>query len=257
LDLQFVCLHNQNTPYNLELNMPFLRISLKNDLALQQKRAISAAVHEALVASIGIPSDDIFHIIEAHGDNLIFNPHFMGMARDEGLVMIEIHLAIGRTTEKKQLLYRTIAERLAAVGVQPDNLFVHLVETTRDNWSFGRGLAQYVQAPAQAALVNTHPDNSHPPAAVPTVQLDDEMARITRWDFAPGAATGQHKHQWPYFVVMLTEGTLQIHNGSTATQTRLVAGQSYRRPAGVEHDVINASAQPLAFVEIEVKQALA
>lgn len=134
--------------------MPFLRISLKNDLTSHEKFAISGAVHGALVAAIAIPPDDIFHIIEVHGDNLIFDRHFMGMARDEGLVMIEIHLAIGRTTAQKQLLYHTIAERLIAVGIKPDNIFVHLVETTRDNWSFGRGLAQYVQSPANDASLS-------------------------------------------------------------------------------------------------------
>ena len=40
--------------------------------------------------------------------------------------------------------------------------------------------------------------------AVPTVQQDDATVRITRWDFAPGAATGWHTHGWPYFVVLLT-----------------------------------------------------
>ena len=74
--------------------------------------------------------------------------------------------------------------------------------------------------------------------AEPTVQQDDGTARITRWDFAPGAATGWHRHGWPYFVVMLTDGTLKLHNGSTVTEVSLVAGQSYMRAAGVEHDVI-------------------
>jgi mannose-6-phosphate isomerase-like protein (cupin superfamily) len=35
---------------------------------------------------------------------------------------------------------------------------------------------------------------------------------------------------------------------------RLNAGQSYRRPAGIEHDVMNGADQPMAFVEIEVKR---
>jgi mannose-6-phosphate isomerase-like protein (cupin superfamily) len=35
---------------------------------------------------------------------------------------------------------------------------------------------------------------------------------------------------------------------------RLSAGQSYQRPSGVEHDVMNGSDRPMAFVEIEVKQ---
>ena len=49
--------------------------------------------------------------------------------------------------------------------------------------------------------------------AVPTLQQDDDIVRITRWDFAPGAATGWHSHGWPYFVVLLTEAVLRIHDG--------------------------------------------
>lgn len=90
--------------------------------------------------------------------------------------------------------------------------------------------------------------------AVPTVQLDDAAVRITRWDFAPGAVTGWHTHGWPYFVVMLTDGVLRIHDGTTVTDVPLTAGQSYRRQAGIQHDVMNGSAHPIAFVEIEVKR---
>lgn len=89
--------------------------------------------------------------------------------------------------------------------------------------------------------------------AVPTVQLDDDAVRITRWDFAPGAATGWHSHGWPYFVVMLVEGTLRIHDGSKVRDVPLAQGQAYRRPSGIEHDVMNGSPHPIAFVEIEVK----
>src|SRR5215216_6981860 len=90
--------------------------------------------------------------------------------------------------------------------------------------------------------------------AVPTVQQDDTTVRITRWDFAPGAVTGWHKHGWPYFVVMLTDGILKIDSGTAESEVPLSAGQSYMRPAGVEHDVMNGSAHPIAFVEIEIKR---
>ena len=33
-------------------------------------------------------------------------------------------------------------------------------------------------------------------AAVPTVQFETERVRVTEWRFAPGAATGWHRH--PY-----------------------------------------------------------
>lgn len=90
--------------------------------------------------------------------------------------------------------------------------------------------------------------------AVPNVQQDDTTARITRWDFQPGAVTGWHRHEWPYFVIMLTDGILRVHNGADVSDVTLVAGQSYRRPPGIEHDVMNGSDHPIAFVEIEIKK---
>jgi quercetin dioxygenase-like cupin family protein len=89
--------------------------------------------------------------------------------------------------------------------------------------------------------------------AIPTVQVDDTAARITRWDFAPGAVTGWHRHAFPYFVIMLTDGVLRVRSEAGESETRLVAGQSYRRPEGIEHDVMNASDHPIAFVEVEIK----
>jgi len=90
--------------------------------------------------------------------------------------------------------------------------------------------------------------------ASPIVQQDDDAVRITRWDSAPGAVTGWHSHGWPYFVIMLVAGTLRVHDGSKVTDVFLEAGQAYRRAAGVEHDVMNGSSHPIAFVEIEVKR---
>ncbi|GGF57638.1 cupin [Azorhizobium oxalatiphilum] len=90
--------------------------------------------------------------------------------------------------------------------------------------------------------------------AVPTVLHDDDASRITRWDFAPGAVTGWHSHGWPYFVVMITDGIMRVHNGTSVSDTVRKAGDSYRRPEGVEHDVMNASDAPMAFVEIEIKK---
>jgi beta-alanine degradation protein BauB len=90
--------------------------------------------------------------------------------------------------------------------------------------------------------------------AASTVQQDDDVVRITRWDFEPGAVTGWHRHGWPYLVVMLTDATVRIHDGAKETEVPLAAGQSYRRPAGVEHDVMNGSPHPIAFVEIEIKR---
>ena len=90
--------------------------------------------------------------------------------------------------------------------------------------------------------------------AVPTQQADDERVRITRWDFAPGAATGFHVHEYPYTVTYLTDATMRlIDKDGRESIVEMQAGGSYSRPKGIAHDVINAGAKPMAFVEVEIK----
>jgi quercetin dioxygenase-like cupin family protein len=107
----------------------------------------------------------------------------------------------------------------------------------------------------QRNLQETSPmtPQSSRPQATPEVQVDTERLRVTKWSFAPGAETGWHRHGMDYAVVPVVNGTLLIETGSTSQPFELVAGQSYARPAGVEHNVVNGSAHPIAFVEIELK----
>jgi quercetin dioxygenase-like cupin family protein len=90
--------------------------------------------------------------------------------------------------------------------------------------------------------------------AVPTVTIDNARVRVTEWRFAPGAATGHHRHELPYVVVPMTTGRLAIVAGDTRTTAELVAGAPYFREAGVEHDVVNASGGEFVFIEIELKE---
>lgn len=94
---------------------------------------------------------------------------------------------------------------------------------------------------------------SEKPTAVPTLQVDDERVRVTKWSFAPGATTGWHRHEFAYVVVPLTTGLLRLHHAGGVTEVRLTAGEAYSRPAGIEHDVENANPFDFAFVEIELK----
>jgi quercetin dioxygenase-like cupin family protein len=89
--------------------------------------------------------------------------------------------------------------------------------------------------------------------AKPTLLIEDNRVRVTRWEFEPGAVTGWHEHGLPYCIVMVTGGTLAIHDGADVSEVTLAAGDSYVRPSGVKHDVMNASKHPLAFVEVEMK----
>jgi beta-alanine degradation protein BauB len=90
--------------------------------------------------------------------------------------------------------------------------------------------------------------------ARPTVQIDNERTRVTEWRFAPGAATGWHRHENDYVVVPLTTGRLElIGPGGEHNIADLTAGLPYVRRAGVEHEVINAGEGEFTFIEIEFK----
>jgi len=90
--------------------------------------------------------------------------------------------------------------------------------------------------------------------AVPTLLIDNERVRVTEWSFAPGAATGWHRHALDYVVVPMQDGVLELVGADDArSHAELKKGVPYFRGAGVEHDVINVNAFEFAFVEVELK----
>ena len=91
------------------------------------------------------------------------------------------------------------------------------------------------------------------PSAVPTVLIDNDRVRVTEWRFAPGAATGWHRHEYDYVVVPLVEGILRLEETDGTRDAKLAVGAPYFRQAGVEHDVLNANDYEFAFIETELK----
>lgn len=90
--------------------------------------------------------------------------------------------------------------------------------------------------------------------AVPTLLIDNQRVRVTEWRFAPGAATGWHRHEMDYVVVPMLDGALELVGPDGArSRADLKKGVPYFRNAGVEHDVINASGFEFAFIEVELK----
>ena len=90
--------------------------------------------------------------------------------------------------------------------------------------------------------------------AVSTILADDERTRVTRWDFEPGAETGHHSHGLAYVVVPMTDMNVRIEDVSGVSDRFVPAGAAYSRPSGIEHNVINAGAAPMSFIEIEMKR---
>ena len=92
-------------------------------------------------------------------------------------------------------------------------------------------------------------------AAIPTVQIDNARLRVIEWLFAPGAATGWHRHAHDYVVVPMTTGRLLLEEpGGAIRHAKLTVDVSYSRETGVEHDVINDNDTEFVFIEIELKE---
>ena len=85
------------------------------------------------------------------------------------------------------------------------------------------------------------------------IQLENDWFRVTRWTIDPGGAIPMHRHDHEYVVVPMVTDTMHVVTADgTVIVAKLVAGQSYSRPAGSEHTVENRGERdPIVFVEVE------
>jgi len=95
--------------------------------------------------TFNVPLDNQFMTIREHdAANFRYGASYLGIARSDDLVLIQMTVNNTRTVEQKKALFRRIAELLGeSPGIRPQDVFVSLVEVAKENWSLGNGLAQY------------------------------------------------------------------------------------------------------------------
>ena len=127
--------------------MPLTRIAVRAGKPASYRKALTGSIQRALIEAFNVPEDDIFMIVTEHdADNFVFGRNYLGIERSDDLVIIQIAANNTRTLEQKQALYKRIAEQLGeSPGVRKEDVFINLVEVLKENWSFGNGIAQYVQ----------------------------------------------------------------------------------------------------------------
>jgi phenylpyruvate tautomerase PptA (4-oxalocrotonate tautomerase family) len=125
--------------------MPFVRLDLPESIPPARARRAGDAVHQALVDTMAVPAADRFQAITRHPPGgLVCTPEYLGVKHGADALFIEVACAPGRTLQQKRAFYaRTAADVAAACDVSPAEVIIHLVETLRENWSFGDGIAQY------------------------------------------------------------------------------------------------------------------
>jgi phenylpyruvate tautomerase PptA (4-oxalocrotonate tautomerase family) len=130
--------------------MPLARIELARGRSEDERHAIGDAVHRALVETMAVPPLDRFQVIGG-GNEVIYDPNYLGIRRTEDIVVIQVTLSAGRALEQKRALYRTIVANLAELGVRAEDVWINLVEVAKENWSFGLGVASYAPEEKAAA----------------------------------------------------------------------------------------------------------
>jgi 4-oxalocrotonate tautomerase len=124
--------------------MPLVRIDLCKGKDASYRQRVGRVVYEAMIGT-GVPANDRFQVVSEHdADNFLFDPDYLGIHRTNDLVMIQITWNEGRTVEQKKQLYKAIADGLArSLGIRTEDVLINLVEVKKENWSFGKGEAQY------------------------------------------------------------------------------------------------------------------
>lgn len=138
--------------------MPLVDITLKPGKSPAYKTALFDGIYAALRKTFNVPEDDRFMSVSERGaDDFSFSRSYLGMDRSDDFIILRITVSNTRTLAQKQALYRAIVDHLGRdPGVRPDDIFINLIEVTLEDWSFGRGIAHYVETPPLRTQLAAH-----------------------------------------------------------------------------------------------------
>src|ERR1051326_7388584 len=97
--------------------MPLVRIALMEGKSGAYRQKLGDAVHRAMVEIMNVPPLDRFQVItERKKSDFIYDAQYLNIARTDDLVMIQITLNAGRSTDQKKAFYNRVVELLAGIG---------------------------------------------------------------------------------------------------------------------------------------------
>ena len=93
--------------------MPLTRVSLLKGKSPAYRAAILDSLYRAMRETFGVPEDDRFMVLTEHerGD-FLFGATYLGIARSDDLVIIQLTVSDTRGLQQKQALYVRIVELL-------------------------------------------------------------------------------------------------------------------------------------------------
>jgi hypothetical protein len=125
--------------------MPLTRVSLLKGKPPEYRKAILDGLYQAMRESFGVPEDDRFMLIEEYDkSNFDYGANYLGIARNDDLVIIQITVNNTRGTSRRFTrifsgLMPGVLERISAMRAKR----AFFCSGPKENWSFGNGIAQY------------------------------------------------------------------------------------------------------------------
>ncbi len=117
--------------------MPLIQVDLKRSLFEEKGKSISNAIHNSLVAGLGMDTTDLFQVFRPHDEEeIVFSPTYDNRDRQD-LIIIRITMVNMFSLEQKKNTYRELTRRLIDVGIRRDDILVCVVENNAENWSLG------------------------------------------------------------------------------------------------------------------------
>jgi len=115
--------------------MPLVTISLFKGKTAEFKKKMNDEIHEALVQCFKIKDWDYNQKTREYDAADWTVPE----GKSEKYVLIEICAFPGRTKETKKKLYAEIVNRLEAMGIPKDEVFILIIEQPMENWAIRGG----------------------------------------------------------------------------------------------------------------------
>jgi len=117
--------------------MPVVTLTVRKPKSAEFKARVLGAIHAALVEIGAHPNDRFQRVIELDEQDFQFDASFPDVRtrRTEDFMLVEILLGVGRSVKIKKQLLAGITERLAALGLDIENLMVLFQDLPWENFS--------------------------------------------------------------------------------------------------------------------------
>ena len=133
--------------------MPLITINITEGMTEELIDHLQKTIHACFVRAWGIPENGGFYVInEYKKSRMRINRSMWGIQRsDQPPLLLQI-TSSPRSKELKIKLFRDLAEELEKQGIRKEDLFISISPTQREDWSFGNGEAQLIEAKESQAI---------------------------------------------------------------------------------------------------------